>query len=615
MTNSDARDRGFFRTFLRFLDTLRAIVVNVLFLILLLVVLVLLFAGEEIAVVPDGAALVLAPTGALVEDTEPADLIERLIDPDAPPPETRVKDLIDAVRHARDDDRIALLVLDLDQLLGGDLAKLAELGKALDEFRESGKPVVAVGDYFSQSQYYLAAHADELYMNPMGQVILSGFGAYGLYMRSALEKLKVNMHVFRVGSYKAAVEPFLRDDMSAEAMEDGRALVEAMWASYRDTVASKRGLEPDQIDQYVQNYPTLLAAHEGDMARLAVERGLVDELMTRDEMLSRIRDHVGKDTDGKSYLRVGFRPYLDATREERAEQPEAQGTVAVIVGRGMILMGEQPMGTMGADSLGALVRKAREDEDVDALVMRLDTPGGSALASEIIRRELELTQAAGKPVVISRGGVAASGGYWIASTADEIWAEPTTVTGSIGIFGIVPTFEDTLAEVGIHSDGVAVSNLSTDVSIVRPLSSEMESVLQQQVENGYQRFINLVARGRDLSVAEVDAVGQGRIWIGEKAYELGLVDGLGSVNEAVAAAAASADLETWNVRYLRKPLSTRERILDIIFGSAQSFEKHASRPLALFDRALNELADQLVTLRRLNDPSHLYLLCEICQIR
>lgn len=607
--------RRFFGTLMRFLDTLRAVVVNVLFLFLLVLLLIVLFGEEGEAPVPDGVALVLSPTGVLVEDVAAPDLLQRVLDPTSSPAETRVKDLLDAVNHAANDDRIAMLVLDLDEMRGGDLAKLTVIGEALDAFRESGKPVVAVGDHFSQSQYYLAAHADELYMHPMGQVMLSGFGTYGLYMRDALDKLKVNMHIFRVGTHKAAVEPFLRNDMSAEAKDDARRLVEGLWNKYREDVARGRGLEPDALDRYVQNYPELLADHKGDMARLALEQGLVDELITRHEILSRLRDRVGADEHGDGYLKVGFRPYLNATREARERQGDAEGTVAVIVGQGIILMGDQPRQNIGADTLTSLLRRARKDDDIDAIVLRLDTPGGSAFASEIIRQELELAQVAGKPVVISMGGVAASGGYWIASTADEIWAEPTTITGSIGIFGIVPTFEDTLAELGLHTDGVAVSDLSSGVDITRPLSDAMDSVFQQSVENGYQRFINLVSRGRNLSVEEVDAIGQGRIWSGEKARELGLVDNLGSISDAVAAAAASAELETWNVRYLREPLSTRERILEIVLGAVQSSQAPRSTPATLFDRAVAEIYTGLDVLRRLNDPSHLYLLCEVCRLR
>ncbi|MEE9254158.1 MAG: signal peptide peptidase SppA [Pseudomonadales bacterium] len=615
MADSGGGLRRFFGTLMRFVNTLRAIVVNVLFLILLFFALLIVFGDDGITPVPDGAALVLAPTGVLVEDTVAPDLVERLFDPDSPPPETRVKDLIDAIHHARGDDRIAMLVLDLEQLSGADLAKLTIVGEALEMFSESGKPIVATGDYFSQGQYYLASHADELYMHPMGQVLLSGYAMYGLYMKSALDKLKINMHIFRVGTHKAAVEPYMRDEMSPEAKDDGRNLINALWTHYRTRVAGNRGLDPENLEQYVQHYPTLLAKHEGDEGRLALEQGLVDELMTRDEMLARLRDHVGEDAGGESYLKVGFREYLNATREAREKRRDADGTVAVIVERGMILMGNQPGGNIGADSLVKLLRKARQDEDIDAIVLRLDTPGGSALASEIIRQELEVAQVAGKPVVISMGGVAASGGYWIASTADEIWAEPVTITGSIGIFGAVPTFENSLSELGLHSDGVAVSNLSTGIDITRRLSTEMESVLQQSVENGYRRFINLVARGRNLSVDEVDAIGQGRIWTGEKAYELGLVDDLGTLADAVASAAASAKLETWNVRYLKKPLSTRERILETLFGSAQGFVRVASKPVGLIDRALAEIYTELDALRRLNDPSHLYLLCDMCRLR
>ena len=354
--------------------------------------------------------------------------------------ETRYQDLIDALDSAKNDARIAVIVLDLEHLTGVSPAHLSGLGDALSAAKAAGKEIVSVGDYYTQGQYYLASFADTIYMHSMGQVLLTGFGSYQTYYKDLLDKLKVKVHVFRVGAYKAAVEPYTRTDMSPEAREANRAMIDELWQDYIAKVSANRKIALDQMNDYVLHYEDLLKTADGDMARVALEHGLVDALISRDEMRQRLIAKVGE-SEG-TFRQIASTDYLRATR---AVQPPTDNEVGVVVASGMILPGEQPRGSIGADSLTELIRNARLDQHVKAVVLRVDSPGGAAISSEVIRQELEQLQTSGKPLVISMAGVAASGGYWISATADEIWAAPTTVTGSIGIFGMVPTFEDSLA--------------------------------------------------------------------------------------------------------------------------------------------------------------------------
>ncbi|HTO59603.1 MAG TPA: signal peptide peptidase SppA, partial [Pseudomonadales bacterium] len=455
----------------------------------------------------------------------------------------------------------------------------------------------AVGDYYSQGQYYLASYANSIYMHSMGQVLLTGFGAYQSYYKDILDKLKVKVHVFRVGAYKAAVEPYTRTDMSPEAREANRAMIDELWGDYIGKIAANRKLTLDQVNEYVTKYEDLLKSTGGDMARVALERGFVDELISRDEMRSRLIAKVG-DNDG-TFKQIGFADYL---RIMRRTPPPAANEIGVIVASGMILPGDQPRGRIGADSLSELIRNARLDQKVKAVVLRVDSPGGAAISSEVIRQELEQLQSSGKPLIVSMAGVAASGGYWISATADEIWAAPTTITGSIGIFGMVPTFEDSLASIGITRDGVASAPLADGLDPFGGVSDAMGHILQANVESGYKRFLDLVARGRNMAPEQVDKIGQGRVWTGRKAHELGLVDGLGQLPDAITAAAKRANLTDYQVRFIEKPLSAREQLLQQI---ADSMGLAATGPLSRLARSLADFV-------RLDDPLHTYALCEAC---
>ncbi len=582
----------------------RRFTANVLFLLFLVLVVVLLFSGPRPVTVPDGAALVLAPEGAIVEQREQGPPLGPLLGTGAATSDTELRDIIEALDGARTDPRIALVMLDVDKLTGVSPAHLEAIGSAIDAVKAAGKEVLASGDFYTQSQYYLASHADVVYLHPMGQVLLHGYGAYQSYYRSALEKLKVKMHVFRVGTYKEAVEPFIRDDMSPEARTANQVLVDELWDAYITKVASNRGLTAEDIDAYVEQFPERLAALSGDMARLAVEGGLVDELATRDAVRAQLIAKVGE--HDHDFLQIGYRDYLSSIRSPLPIHPGPK--VGVIVAAGVIQNGEAPRGTVGADTLTELIRDARLDPDVRAAVLRVDSPGGGAFASELIRQELELFQLSGKPLVVSMAGVAASGGYWISATADEIWAAPTTVTGSIGIFGIVPTFEDTMAALGIARDGVGSTSLAGATDVFSGMSDAMARIVQANVENGYQRFLNLVARGRDMLPDAVDAVGQGRVWTGRQAQAHGLVDNLGGLNDAIAAAATRAGLSEYTVRYIEKPLSTREQLL------AQLSESLGLAPIGAIAELTARAVGSVRLLETLNDPADLYMLCDGCAL-
>ncbi len=600
---------GLFRRLMDFLDGFRRLVLNLLFLLLIVLVLIAIFGPSSHPVVPDGSALVLDISGDLVEQRSPAEALATVLDGGLTS-ETVLHDAIDAVNTAAKDERIKAIVLQLDGMGAADIPKLSAIGEALGRFRSAGKKVYAVGDSYTQEQYFLASHADRIYMHPYGDVTLSGFSAYDLFMREALEKLSVHMNVFRVGQFKAAVEPFLRDDMSAEARSANTALIASQWQQYRARVASNRKLKPADIEAYLQGYPALVQARKGDLARVALEQRLVDELLTRDAMRARLREAVGPD-DEESFKRIDLHDY---SRAQAPSLPVAGGEqVGVITVRGTIVVDDPRGGSAGANQIVDLLREARANDDVKALVLRVDSPGGSAFGSELIRAEVELTQLAGKPVVVSMSGLAASGGYWIAATADEIWADPSTITGSIGIFGVVPTFEDSLAELGIRADGVATAPLGAGAGPFSALPPDVATVLQSTVEHGYRQFVNLVARGREMRPEQVEAIAQGRVWTGVDAKRLGLVDQLGGLDGAVAAAAKRAKLATWTVLRIEPEIDARQAFL---LGLAEQF---GLAPAARRGSAMRTVIDGVLgsteLLTQLDDPRHMYTLCTGCRVR
>jgi protease-4 len=587
---------------------------NLLFLALIVFMIFIFFYDSDRSV-PDGSALIFSPIGNIVEQKTETMLSNQLLG-DAATEEILLQDIIDVIDYAKDDQRIKALVLDLREMGGAGPSKLQDIGAALNRFKDSGKIIIACGDYFNQRQFYLAAHADNIYISPMGGVLLNGYGLYRAYYKSALAKLKVQFHVFKVGTYKSALEPFMRDDMSKEAKESNLAWLNELWGAYKADVATLRGLDPNSIDDYINNVPAHLAKVQGDTAKLALDHGLVDGLKTRDEVRQEMIAVVGKDEDTGTFRQIDFYDYLDINRPFIKRIRPNRPKVGVIVAKGLILDGDQPAGTIGGDSLADLIRQARENDKIRAVVLRIDSGGGSAFASEIIRREIELTSRAGKPVIVSMGSIAASGGYWIATAADEIWASPTTITGSIGIFGAFATFEKSLASLGIYNDGVGTTKLADALDPTRPINPLVKDIMQQIIEQGYRRFIQIVAEGRNMAPAEVEKIARGRVWSGQTAVKLGLVDKLGSLQDAVREAANKAGLRNYEATYIEKPLTARElfiqqlnRFFFSLIGDSALDDLHLSSPL------LSYFGTELEQMMLLNDPRGMYAYCLTCNLQ
>lgn len=562
--------------------------------------------------IADGSALLLRPAGSLVEQAVFERPLELLTTGGGPVGQTALADLLEAVGRAKDDERITTLIIETDDLMSGGMSKLSELRAAILDFKASGKQVLARGERFTQAQYYLASVADEVHLSPDGFVLLLGLARYNAYFKDALDTLGVKVHVFRVGEYKSFSEPFTRSEMSDEDRAASLDLLDGLWSMLRDDIAAARKLRPEAVDELVQNYRDVLAAAGGDAALAARNSGLVDQFSTRDEWRARLIALLGMDAAGEDVRMVEVGPYLAATRRDL---PQVDDQIAVLVAQGAIMDGREPAGVVGGDTFAALIRAAREDEQIKALVLRIDSPGGSAWASEVIRRELELTRLAGKPVIASMSSVAASGGYWIAAGADEVWAAPATVTGSIGIFAMFPEFSEPLKRLGIGVDGIATAPLAGALDPRRPLNAAAADAMQLSIEHGYRRFLAVVGTARNMSAAEVDKVARGRVWTGQAAFELGLVDQLGGLEAAIVAAAARAGISTYEVVWPEAGASLEQRLLRRLsnFAQALGLEPVASvRAPAPFARLLTELQAPAAELLRWNDPQHVYMHC-LCE--
>ncbi len=609
----------------RALDGVRK-VLHLLVLLILTVIVLALLAPDEPRV-PRDAALILGPEGALVEQLS-GDPVSRAIARarGIPQREVLVSDLIEVIREATDDDRIKVLVLQLDGLSGAGLSKLQELADEIILFKASGKPVIAVGDGFTRNQYYLAAHADDIYMHPMGFVYIDGYSRFSPYYKSAIDSLSIDYNVWTVGEYKSFVEPITRDDMSDEDREASAQYLGALWDAYQADVTAARELRATAFQQYADNATELLTEANGDTARMALDYGLVDELLPRDGINARLRALVvdsdeedgGDDDDADGYPRIGHEAYLRVIRGEDAAS-SAEESVGVVVASGIILDGNQPPGTVGGDSMARLIRRATADERIKALVLRVDSPGGSAFASEVVLRELEVFQESGRPLVVSMGSVAASGGYWISMSADEIWASPTTLTGSIGIGATFPTFQRSLDRLGIHVDGVGTTALAGQLDPLRELGPDIVAIVGQSIQHGYDQFIDKVASHRGQSVEEIDEVARGRVWIATDARDRGLIDNLGNLRDAIASAAGLAGLTEGDYRidYLEKELEFSERLaleLAQIFAPlVRALGVEQVVPLEL-QWLVDVAVEPLRLLERLNDPRGLYAYC-FCEAR
>lgn len=595
--------------------------INILFLVFFLVIVGSLFVNN-IRPLPAQAFLQVAPSGMLVEQLSFQNPLSQIMERSAAhAAETLISDLVKAIDDAGGDPRITGMVLKLDFLAGGGLTKLNIVGEALSRFKAKGKPIVATGSNFSQEQYYLASFADEIHLNPMGMVLITGYGAYRSYFKEAADKLGINFHVFKVGDYKDAVEPFIRNDMSEHSKQQTRSWIEELWLAYASQVEINRELPAGTIDTYIAQMDHNLEQSGGSLAKLALDHTLIDHISTHPALLKHLQSLTGIDPKEKhGYLGIGYQEYLFHQRlKPQADKHDKK--IGLIVARGTIYDGEQLEGNIGGLTFSKLLQQARDADDIEALVIRVDSPGGSAFASDVIRQEIDLTRESGIPVVVSMGSLAASGGYWIAANVDQVWASPTTLTGSIGVFGLIPTFEKTLKSLGIYSDGVSTSNLADMYRLDRPMNVQAKRIIQLNVENIYQQFLNLVATGRDISSEEVHRIAQGRVWTGAQAKQLGLVDELGGLKAAIESAARLAGLEHYDVTPIERELDFREQMLKqlgqrvahlklklgFVHNRKISIEFAVKQQLQIF-------AEKVGFINSINDPGGLYLECLECRL-
>ncbi|ENM5906117.1 signal peptide peptidase SppA [Vibrio mimicus] len=594
---------------------IRLALTNLIFLLSIgIIYFIYVHADAPLPSVNKASALILNLSGPIVEQSthiNPMDSFAGSVFGEELPRENVLFDIVDTLRHAKNDNNVTGLVLALGDMPETNLTKLRYIAKAINEFKSSGKPVYAVGDFYNQSQYYLASYADKIYLAPDGAVLLKGYSAYSMYYKTLLEKLDVTTHVFRVGTYKSAIEPFVRDDMSDAARESASRWLTQLWSAYVDDVAANRQIDIKTLTPTMDEFVAQLKEVGGDLAALSKQVGLVDELATRQQVRQTLAETFG--SDGKdSYNAISYYEYKASVKPTLLNEAN---DIAVVVASGAIMDGSQPRGTVGGDTVAGLLREARNDSNVKAVVLRVDSPGGSAFASEVIRNEIEALKAAGKPVVVSMSSLAASGGYWISMSADKIVAQPTTLTGSIGIFSVITTFEKGLNNLGIYTDGVGTTPFSGQ-GVTTGLTQGAKDAIQLGIEHGYQRFISLVAEKRGLTLKAVDELAQGRVWTAQDAQTLGLVDQLGDFDDAVHLAADLAQLDQYNLYWVEEPLTPAQQFLQDLLGQVRiSLGLDVS---ALLPKSLQPLAtewqQQTSLLNQLNDPKGQYAFCLPCQV-
>lgn len=557
----------FFIGIWNFIDGTRRLVLNLLFLLILFfIVMVFIDTGESLILQPK-TALVLNPQGDIVEEFSGSPLDQAIMQATEQGVfETRLRDLVEALRRARDDEHIARLVINPSEMSHAGMATLLELEAAIADFKTSGKPVIALADNLQQQQYYLAAMADEIWLNPQGMVWLDGFSSYRNYFADAMDKLEVEINLFRVGEYKSAMEPWIRNDMSTEDRNASLFWLSSLWQQYLEGVSRQRGIPLVDLSAAINSFADRLDAAGGDFARLALELGLVDKLISRPEANQQLASLGAAARGSEGYRQVGFEHYLDMT--ELQQDHSSRNTVAVVVLEGEIVRGIQPPGMAGAETLIARLRSLAEKPEVRAVVLRLNSPGGEVFASELIRREVQALRESGRVVVVSMGDVAASGAYWIATAAEELWATPATITGSIGVFGMLPTFSEPLNKLGIHTDGVGTTPLAGKLRLDMPLDADLRRIFQRSIERIYEDFVTLVSVSRSMSLEEVNRVARGQVWSGVQARDRGLIDQQGSLQQAVDSAARIAGLGSdYQMRYSEAEISAFESFILDMTGS------------------------------------------------
>lgn len=608
------------------LTCLRDLTMNLVFLffVLLLAALVGLTVNkkEKQELVGNQGALLLNLEGYLADNRENTmrwQAVLQEMEGRSVPHQISTFDVFYAIQQAGLDNKIQGLVLDLNYFEGGDLPAMEYVGKAISEFKQSGKPVIAVADNYNQTQYFLASFADEIYLNSRGSVSIQGLSAQNLYFKSMLEKLEITPHIFRVGTYKSAVEPFLRDSMSAEAKQNLQRWLNKKWQNYQQVVAENRQIPLKDVLPEPQRYIAELTSLKGDSTAYSKQRKLVTHLATRVETDKKLTALFGEDKDN-GFKFIDFEDYLSSLPDRI--YTESSNKIAVVNVEGTIVDGESFEEEVGGDTVAGLLRQAYEDKSVKAVILRVNSPGGSAFASEIIRQEVENLQHSGKPVVVSMGGMAASGGYWISATADHIVADKNTITGSIGIFALFPTFEKSIKKIGVSADGVSTSALA-EANAFTALSPELNQIYQLEIEQGYDQFLNIVSKGRKMTKEQADKLAQGQIWLGEEAYANGLVDEIGDFDTAVDKAFKLINAKRPQDQQIQEQdigVEWIEEKDDSLWGLVlKDMRKQGSMAIKNaivdwlgFPKEINQVEKQLGLLNKLNDPKGQYLYCLNC---
>ncbi len=594
----------------KILNHIQKIFLSVFFWIVILTLIMAVIMKQRHQI-PDKAALLLNPDGDIVEQLS-FDPLNRIMNMEEG--EVLLKDLIDAVRKAKDDKRIQAIVLRTGNMGAVGMSKLLDLKSVLEEFKKSGKKIIAAGDEYDQNGYFLAALADEIYLHPMGMVFLEGFSRFATFFKDGLDKLNVDVHVFRVGEYKSAVEPFTRNSMSEDARNANLEFLNDLWKIWLQECSASRGIKVEDLENYIEQFKDSVVQNRGDMAKIALDAKLVDRIVHRDEIRERLIKLVGEDKKTGTFKQIGFKNYLASIDKDPPVNTSKKNIVGVVVAKGEISDGTKPPGEIGGDSTAMLIRQARLDENVKAIVLRVDSPGGSATASEIIRRECERARIDGKKVIVSMGTLAASGGYWISTASDEIWASPATITGSIGVFGVAPTIDRTLSEfLGVHVDGVGTTSMAGIERVDRPFNPDLGKVLQGIIDRIYDDFITKVAESRNMEKEAVDVIARGRVWSGEDALRLGLVDKLGRLQDAIDSAASQAGLgKNYQVQYIRPKMTQKEKLMAAFSSKLQSIAggKNIIKNYPnIFRAPLRDMNKNINSITKLSDPKGVYAYC------
>ena len=589
---------------------IRIYVTNILFLAIMLMIVVSIsfsfFISSDLKD-PEGKALIFNPQGPIVEQLEGVGDPLSLLLQGPPQQGVLVREVLELLESAESDERIDHIILKLENIYGTGQAVLFDVGQALKKLRESGKNIISVGDSYDDTSYYLASFSNEIILNPDGMILLTGFSRYRTYYKSFLDKLKITVNLFRVGKYKSAMEPYIRDDMSESAKEASRTWMGVLWDSWKEVVARNRNMLPSEIQNIADNAPILIKEEKGDIAKALVKVKLVDKLLSRTETRKYLEELIGKSEDEKTFSQISDIEYLQVISAEKNPN-DSEDEIALIIAQGAIMDGIQPPGSIGGDSTAELIKSAHENEKVKAIVLRIDSGGGSAFASEVIREEIVLAKSKGIPVIASMSNVAASGGYWIAASANEIWSSHNTITGSIGIFGFFPTFEKSLAEIGIHTDGISTTDLGSGMDPMQGINPGLSDIIQSSIEFGYERFIGLVAKERKMTKKQVDEIAQGRVWAGETAHNLGLVDRLGNLKEAVNRAAELAQIENYRIYRPKGELDWKEKILKQLLGSNSTKLQSNIKTKKVFQNSISFYQK----LNQFNDPKGIYAICLEC---